>query len=639
MNQTIRYWMALTAIWLCLIYTRPASAQDHPASTGEHPVKGVIKDVEGKPIGGATIQVKGTPKAVSSAADGSYSLSFDNTNATLVISYVGYATLTIEVKGRTLINVQMEEARTQLSDVMVVGYGTQKKSDVTGAISSIKNKDFKDQPVSNVAASIEGKLSGINVTQPSGTPGAGLLVSVRGAQNPLYVVDGIPMLSESNSSLATSYNTSGQSVGAGQNVSSISDLNPNDIESIEVLKDASSAAIYGSRAANGVILITTKRGRAGKTQFNLNYYTGIQQVEKKIKFLNSQQFVDLNKEAINNDIAVYKRESAAAGADTSRFGPLSVLQTLGIVDGSGNPVANPLPYDASSGVNTNWLDQVFRTAPINNYELSARGGNEKTKFFISGGYFDQSGIIIENYFRRFNTRINLDHQATDQLSFGTTFTATYSNDKRSFNDNTYTGIVTNALGASPLMPVYEKNGKYADFTQYQASWLSDNPVKSAKEINAHTYTNRFIGSVYGEYKFLPSLKFRTSWSVDYNDVYDNQYFSALTVDAQTVGGKILNGENKGLVWLNENILTWQHDYGAHHLTALGGFTRQQGNNTITYIAGQGIPLTGNVQNASAAAIINSATQTGSTYYFNSYLARVNYDYNGKYLLSFSLPAA
>src|SRR5258708_35223134 len=203
MNQTIRYWMALTAIWLCLIYTRPASAKDHPASTGKHPVKGVIKDVEGKPIGGATIQVKGTPKAVSSAADGSYSLSFDNTNATLVISYVGYATLTIEVKGRTLINVQMEEARTQLSDVMVVGYGTQKKSDVTGAISSIKNKDFKDQPVSNVAASIEGKLSGINVTQPSGTPGAGLLVSVRGAQNPLYVVDAIPSPTVNTSSLPT----------------------------------------------------------------------------------------------------------------------------------------------------------------------------------------------------------------------------------------------------------------------------------------------------------------------------------------------------------------------------------------------------------------------------------------------------
>src|SRR5258708_12232812 len=158
----------------------------------------------------------------------------------------------------------MAEARTQISDVRVVGYGTQKKSDVPDATPSITNKDLKHQPVSNVAASIEGKLSGINVTQPSGTPGAGLLVSVRGAQNPLYVVDGIPMLSESNSSLATSYNTSGQSVGAGQNVSSISDLNPNDIESIEVLKDASSATIYTPPPPNHVILITTKRGHAAK---------------------------------------------------------------------------------------------------------------------------------------------------------------------------------------------------------------------------------------------------------------------------------------------------------------------------------------------------------------------------------------
>lgn len=631
MNQTVRYLMALSAIWVCLSYTLPVFAQVQL-------LKGVVRDNEGKPIAGATIQIKGSDKGVSSAADGSYSLPLPPGNATLVISYIGYATVKVDVKGRTTIDVQLEESKTQLADVMVVGYGTQKKSDVTGAISSIKNKDFKDQPVSNLAASIEGKLSGINVTQPSGTPGAGLLVSVRGAQNPLYVVDGVPMLSESNSSLATSYNTSGEVVGAGQNISSISDINPNDIESIEILKDASSAAIYGARAANGVVLITTKRGKAGKTQFGLNYYTGTQQVEKKIKFLNSQQFVDLAKEAIANDIAVYKRESTAAGVDSSRYGPISLFNSLGLVDGSGNPVPNPLPYDASSGINTNWLNQIFRNAPVSNYELSARGGNEKTRFFISGGYYDQSGIIIENYFRRFNARINIDHQATDKLSFGTTVMAAYSDDKRSFNDNTYTGIVTNAIGASPLMPVYEKNGQYADFTQYQASWLSDNPVKSAKEINAHTFTNRFIGSVYGEYKFIPSLKFRTSWSVDYNDVYDNQFFSSLTVDAQTVGGKILNGENKGLVWLNENTLTWQQDFGAHHLTALGGFTRQQGNNQFTYIAGQGIPLTGNLQNTSAAAIINSATKTASTYYFNSYLARVNYDYNGKYLLAVSLRA-
>lgn len=631
MNQTVRYLMAFCAIWLCLIGAFPSFAQ-------EHLVKGVIKDALGNPIPGATIQVKGGAKGTSSGSDGSYSLSLPGINATLIVSYVGFSTMTVEVKGRSVVDVQLTESKTQLSDVMVVGYGTQKKSDVTGAISSIKNKDFADQPVSNVASNIEGKLSGINVTQPSGTPGAGLLVSVRGAQNPLYVVDGVPMLSESNSSLATSYNTSGEVVGAGQNISSISDINPNDIESIEILKDASSAAIYGARAANGVVLITTKRGKAGKTQFNLNYYTGFQQVEKKIKFLNSQQFVDLTREAIANDIAVYHRESAAAGSDTSRYGPLSVLQGVGIVDNSGNPVANPLPYDASSGVNTNWLNQIFRTAPVSNYELSARGGNEKTKFFISGGYYDQTGIIIENYFRRFNTRINLDHQATDRLSFGATVMAAYSDDKRSFNDNTYTGIVTNALGASPLMPVYEKNGQYADFTQYQASWLSDNPVKSAKEINAHTYTNRFIGSVYGEYKFLPSLKFRTSWSVDYNDVYDNQYFSSLTVDAQTVGGKILNGENKGLVWLNENILTWQQNYGDHHLTALAGYTRQNGNNQLTYIAGQGVPITGNLQNTSAAAIINAATKSASTYYFNSYLARVNYDYKGKYLLAASLRA-
>ncbi len=594
-------------------------------------IHGSVKDIAGQAIPGASVMLRGSTLGTMTASDGSFTLATGTRTGTLIFSSTGFLKKEVPLAGATVFNIQLAESNRSLSELVVVGYGTQKKSDITGAISSVKNKDFRDQPVANIAESIEGKLSGISVTTPSGTPGAGLIVNIRGATNALYVVDGIPMLSESNSALSTSYNTSGESTGSGQNISSIADLNPDDIESIEVLKDASAAAIYGARAANGVILITTKRGKSGKTAVNLNFYTGIQSVEHKINFLNAKDFVSLTKEAMQNDINVYNRESKAYGKDSSQYGALSVLQNAGLY--------NPLPYGAATGINTNWLNQVLRTAPIRNYELSTRGGSDKTQFFISGSYFDQTGIIIENYLRRFNTRINLDHQATKSLSFGTTLSLTRSVNKRSFNDNTYTGVLTNALGASPLMPVYEKDGSYAQSGNYQVNWLSDNPVKSAKEISAFTNTDRAIGSVYGEYKFTPGLKFRSTWSMDYTNAKDNQYFSPLTVDAQAVGGKIYYATFNNFTWLNENILSYQKQLGEdHYIDALAGITRQQSNSDQVSVSGQGLPTTGGLKTISSAAIINGSMEIPTSWYLTSFLSRVNYRFKNKLLASFSFRA-
>ncbi|MGZ3879677.1 MAG: SusC/RagA family TonB-linked outer membrane protein, partial [Mucilaginibacter sp.] len=432
----------------------------------------------------------------------------------------------------------------------------------------------------------------------------------------------------------TSYNLSGQSVGSGQNISSISDINPDDIESIEILKDASKA-IYGSRAANGVVLITTKRGKAGKTTFDFNVNYGSQTVEKKIPFLNSQQFYNLTNTAIKNDIWVYNNDIATNNPNP-HFA-LGDLQSVGILDADGNPIPNPAApyYDLASGVNTNWENQIFRTAPVINYELSARGGDEKTKFFVGGGYFDQDGIIINNYYKRYNFRTNIDNQATERIAIGTNISASHSDNKRSFNDNTYTGIVTNALGASPLMPVYSSPGVYANFGDYQAYWLSDNPVKSAKEINAHTFTDRFIASVYGEYKISKDLKFRSTWSVDYNNVNDSQYFSALTVDAQTDGGKLLLGETKHFTWLNENMFTYQHSFGKNNLSLLGGFSQQQTEIQQQATKAIGFPQSGGVQNINNAALSTNIPVLYPKIFsdLNSFISRVNYDYDGKYLLA------
>ncbi len=605
-------------------------------------LKGSVRDTLGRPLPGVSVKIKGENTGTVTGVNGDFSLNLHGSETILEFTFIGFEKKTVTIRGQATIAIILNELKSELKEVVVVGYGTQKKSDITGAISSIKNKDFRDQPVSNLAVSIEGKLSGINVTQPSGTPGAGLLVSIRGAKNPLYVVDGVPMLSESNSSLNTSYDLTGASVGDGQNISSISDINPDDIESIEILKDASAAAIYGSRAANGVILITTKHGKAGKTSVTFNYYTGVQSVEKNIEFLNSRQFYNLTNEAIANDINIYNQESKAAGSDTSRYGPLSVLQGVGIVDGNGNPVKNPVApyYGLSSHVNTDWLGQIFRTAPVSSYELSASGGTDKTKFYVGGSYFDQDGIIINNYYRRYNIRSNIENQATDHLSFGANISASYSDNKRSFNDNTYTGIITNAIGASPLMPVYDSPGVYSDFTNYQAAWLSDNPVKSAQQINAHTYTDRFVGSVYGEYKITPSLKFRSTWSLDFSDVNDSQYFSALTVDAETVNGKLLTGNVTSLTWLNENIFTYDKQFGKNSLTVVAGFTQQQIKRQQSALQGTGFPQTGDVQDISDAAFVSKPIILYPLVYsvLQSGIARVNYAYDNRYLLTATVRA-
>lgn len=581
-------------------------------------IKGQVKDKQGVTIPGAAVLQKGTQKGTSTNLDGEFSLSLSGNNIEILISSIGYQSQTIKITQSTILNIVLEESSSQLNDVIVVGYGTQKKSNITGAISSLVNKDFKDQPVSNIAQSMQGKVAGILVSTPSGTPGGGLLVSVRGSSNPLYVVDGIPMISESNSSLSTSYTTDGTVNGSGQNISSIADINPDDIESIEILKDASAAAIYGARAANGVVLITTKKGFNGKTEFNFDTYTGVQELSRNIPFLDSKGFVNLIEDARQQDYKLYQKEPSLFGDD---FNP--------------EVLTNPLPNSWKTGVNTNWLDEVFRKAPINNMQLSARGGSEKTKFFVSGNYFNQQGIVIENFYKRASVRFNLENKVTDKISFGTNSSFTYGRSRRSFNDNTYTGVVTNAIGSSPLMPVYNEDGTYSNFGDYQASWLSDNPVKSAKEIKAFTSNYRFLGSVFTDIQFLKDLKFRSSFSADYSNVGDDQFFDPITTDAENVSGKAIKGAYNSLTWINENTLTFQKTIKKHDINILGGFTVQSSKYEKSSIYAQGFPQGSGLGNISSASSIINATNLNYGWGLVSFLGRANYAYADKYLLSVS----
>lgn len=580
----------------------------------------VIDKLTQEAIPSASVMIKGTQKGTLTDLDGQFSIAASSKDV-LTVSFLGYEVREIPIGTRTYLIVELENFTESLNEIVVVGYGVQKKQQITGAISSINNKDFKDQPVSNLSSSIQGRVTGLNVTTPSGTPGAGLLISIRGNENPLYVVDGVPMISESNSALSTSFDLEGNVTGAGQNLSSIADINPNDIESIEILKDASAAAIYGARAANGVVLITTKRGRSGKTELNFNTYQGIQSPSRKIEFMNSQQMVDLVEEARKNDLAIYEKDPSYFGED---FDP-SVL-------------TDPLENFNLDGTNTVWLDEVLRNAPIRNYELSARGGDDKTKFFVSGSLFDQTGIIIENYYKRYSFRTNIDHQITDKLSLGVGISSSYSKNKRSFNDNTYTGIITNALGASPLMPAYNEDGSYAAFEDYQVSWLSDNPVKSAKEIRAFTDTYRLLGVSFLEYELIPNLKLRTSLSTDVTFLNDTQFKSPLTADAVAVGGESIEGNFRATTLLNENTINWvKSTDGPHNWNVLGGVTLMKTTTDQITQRGQGFAPGAGERVAIATNILKPTLNT-SVYTLLSFLGRINYSYNDKYLLTASMRA-
>jgi TonB-dependent starch-binding outer membrane protein SusC len=585
-------------------------------------IKGKIVGKDSLALLGVTVQLKGKVTSTATDINGEFKILSPQPSGTLIVSMVGFQEREIQFNGGASLDIRLEESVSMLHDVILTGYLKQKKSDITGAISSILNRDFKDQPVSNIASSIEGKLAGILVTTPSGTPGAGLLVSIRGASNPLYVVDGVPMISESNSALSTSYNLDGTEMGSGQNISSISDINPDDIESIEVLKDASSASIYGSRAANGVVLITTKRGRAGSTEFSFNSFAGVQNIRHKIPFLNSTQFAALEEDAQKQDLIAYEQDPTPFNDAYPGFDP-SVL-------------TNPLPASWFTGVNTNWEDEIFKTAPIANIQLSARGGNDKTKFFMAGNYFDQEGIVIDNYYKRATFRLNLDNKVSNAISIGTNLGLTYSKNRRSFNDDTYTGVVTNALGASPLMPVYNADGTYADYTQYQASWLSDNPIKSANDVKAFTDNYRVIGSVFGDAQLSTTLKFHVSFNVDYTNLTDNQFFDPITSDASAVGGKAIAGAYNNVTWLNEDNFIYTNTFGKSHLNALAGYSVQSSVYSNSKTTAQGFPEGSGLENISSASTVTSSTAQSFGWGLLSYIGRVNYDYDGKYLLSASL---
>lgn len=550
-------------------------------------ITGIVTS-KGRPLPGVTVSLKGVRGGTITDADGHFTIKAGD-NAILIFSMVGFVKQEIAVGSKTSITVELVDDSTSLNEVVVVGYGTQNRKDLTSSVASVKGEDIAKVPVTNLDAAMQGKVAGVQVVQNSGAPGDETYIRIRGngslfgENRPLYVIDGVPM-----NNIPAGVSPIG---GDGQRITATNDINPNDVESIEVLKDAAATAIYGSRAAAGVILITTRKGKAGRARFNFNAYTGVASVTQRLSLLNADQYVDL----INEE-----RANAALPVDTS------IVKT---------------------GRNTNWQDAIFRNAPISEYNLSVSGGDKNITHYLSFGYLDQTGTVVgQQHFKRFNGRVNLEYKATENLKIGISVNGMHSLNNRI--DNSFSGqsVLANALIYNPNYPIYNADGSY----YYDINRRATNPVMLANNLRFVSIVDRYVGNVFGEYTILPNLKFRTSFGMDNQGIQDDRYQSSEINNRSAATGAA--DFFTQMLWLNENTLTYTANLSkGHSLSGVIGESTQV--TSIRRIGAAG--------NTSATDLIPAITgftnRTEASDYRSksgllSYFGRVNYNYQDRYLV-------
>lgn len=571
-------------------------------------ITGTVTDTKGNPMPGASIKVKG--KSGGSISDNNGKFKFQNidNDAILVISYAGYVTKEVPINNRSNIEVTLKEDIKTLTDVVVVGYGTQSKRAITGSISSVKYDNFKDRSFNNVTQALAGQLPGVSITQGQGAPGSTPIIKIRGTSsitagtNPLYVVDGMP-LENFNLNL----------------------INAQDIASVDILKDASSTAIYGSRGANGVILVTTKLGKPGQTSINATVEYGVQDVVRRIKMMDAQQFIQYYNDAHNN-------AWVAAGGNASDPNSIRGSSYKIPEDFTTNP--------AQFGRGTDWQDVMFRTAPSKNAQLSVSGGTDKTQFLFSAGLLDQDAVLDQNYYKRLSLRTNIKHKISERFSVGTNLSFTGVFD-RTGGTAGKSDIVSLGLQSDPIFPVYNENGNlgfrdpnsvWYRFTPY-SDLIMWHPYSLTREISGQTKTFNTLATGFLEYKILDGLKFRTSMngnlsngrSTSYRNK-DQKYGYSSNLPAEGYAGS-----SYSLNWLNENTLTYDEQFGAHGLNALLGYTAQHQRDEFASLTSSNFP--NDLVPTLNAGTVSSATSTASEWSMLSYLARANYNYNNKYFLT------
>ncbi len=563
-------------------------------------VSGQVTDVvTNEPLPGVNVIVKGSAVGTTTDKTGHFTIEIPDQATVLVFSFVGFEKAEIPVGNQTVLNVSMKLDNMALDEVVVVGYGTQKKSDLTGSISTVTNKEITQLPVDRIEQGLQGRIAGVQVTQGSGAPGAALSVRIRGSNSiqygndPLYVIDGFPI--------------GGSSVY----------INPNDVETITVLKDASATAIYGSRGANGVVIITTKKGKSGKTQIEYDTYYGFQNVTKKIDLLNAQEFATLDRQFWS----VFRNGSLLSRAYTPE-------QISGMGEG------------------TDWQDAIYRTAPIQSHNISIRGGNEKTRFSLSGNYFNQDGIIINSNFTKGNIGLNIEHSVNQRLEIGASLSMNYNRDNpiaHSTAGHSSSGVVYAALQSSPTLPVKNPDGSYSSQNKL---WTNEgiytnpaiqNPVEMAERSQNKSTNSRVLGNFYTKFKLAEALTAKVSFGAYMSNSKYRSYVPSDFVNSLTTGGTASISSNELINWINENTLTYKKTFNnRHQLEALTGFTLQRESSESLAASSQDFftNITG-YNNLGLGTVAQFPSSGYSRWSMASFLGRINYEFDNKYLLTAS----
>lgn len=546
-----------------------------PEAPAQNVVAGRVTTTSGEGLPGVNVVLKGSTIGTITDIDGNYQI--NASEGTLVFTFIGYKAQEVEIAGRSVVDVTLEEDVTTLEQVVVIGYGAQRRRDITTAVAVVGEEAIRDRPMVSAAEALQGKAAGVQVTSPSGKPGGDIAVRVRGATSvlagnePLYVVDGVP-------------------------TTDIRGLNPADIESMSVLKDAASASIYGARAANGVVLITTKRGKANEPALRFDVYAGFSKLRKPLEVLNTEQYRDLMEEVI---------------------GPGTV--------------------DPSETQYTNWSDEVFGTGKNQSYQLSLSGGNERSQYMVSGNYLINEGIVRPAKFDRYSVRVNLDNQVKDWLHISTNlnFLSSRTADTPDNLSSGRGGVIMSALNTPPFLQIYKPDGSgQFDPNPFQPSW--ENPVAYMEGPDQEARDHRLLGNVTAEVDLLKDLSFKTNLGVDL-DIHQWDYY----LDPfRTVYGRQQNGFGQSdkmnavtLLW--ENTLTYSKSIGLNNFSILAGTSTQKYRSDQSYLTGNDFPDNANVRTLNAANILSGHTDR-QEWALASFFGRITYDYDSRYLLTASV---
>lgn len=592
-------------------------------------IKGTVKDEKGQPIPGVSVVLKGTTTGQVTDVEGKYALDVPSDAKTLVFSFVGMDQQEVIITGRTTVDITMKESVLGLGEVVVVGYGTQKKVDLTGSVSTVSVKEYENAPVADALEAMQGKVAGVSIISNSGEPGADKLIRIRGVQSwgastdPLYVIDGVI-------------------------IDNLNSLNPNDVETISILKDAASCAIYGARAANGVVLVTTKRGsKSGAPVIAFHSYAGVQEYSDRLpKRLNAEQWVLLDRESYLNagvDAVNQSPYGNQKPVDMTLFAPKPgdtfmnfnlPAVTIHGTDVNGNPTQATAMAINGKYVNTDWLKTLSQTGKIQNYDVSLTGGNEKSTYFTSASYFKQDGLIINTGADRISFRFNSNHQVTDFIEFGNSVNI-YSNSRFGGVGNPYFG----AIRKNPISRPYQRDdtGKIINYDYVRLyTWEGGDvgPLIYAKEYTNASRSYGFVGNVFAKVKIIPGLTFTPRLSIDYRNNQNTSFTPELHlngVETKSVNN-VFKQQDYSFHWIADYMLNYEKTFNkVHNVTAVAIYSQEESkyeylnasrngtpNNLIQYL---------NAGTADPSETIGNGYQDWS---FVSYIGRVGYNYSGKY---------